>query len=182
MGEFDTLLGVAIPTVIGLVTIVSYHLWNRRNRSDKIKENKQLSIADVEKTARDKIKEEQATARELSGQAKALALDVKQDMKEHIDRLISVLKQDIELSRTQIYAKIDVIDLRLAQLKIDLMEHILNEKDEDVRMQKQIEFIKQLKGGQGGKGGEGGEGGESAEGVRGHKGQEGKEGEKGEES
>jgi hypothetical protein len=144
MGEYDTVLTIALPALIGVISIVSFHLWSKRNRGDKVVENRQTLQKEVEEVARTKAKEEEITRRELESSAKVLATDVKQDMKDHIDRLIHVLKQDIELGRTQTYAKIDTIDYRLAQLKIDLMDHIINEKDERVRMQKSIEMIQTM--------------------------------------
>lgn len=65
-------------------------------------------------------------------------------MKYHIDRLIVILKQDIELQRTMTYSKLDTIDARVAQVKIDLMNHIVQEKDERVRMQRSIDFFQTM--------------------------------------
>jgi hypothetical protein len=144
MGEYDTLIGIGITALIGIISIISFHLWNKRNRTDKVVENRQTLAADVEKIAREKIKEEQNIARELAVTSQALALDVKQSMKDHIQQLITTLKQDIALSGQIAEAKIDKLDYRIAQIKIDLMEHILEEKDERVRVRKSIEMLQTM--------------------------------------
>ena len=142
MADFDyTYIAVAVATVGGVVGTL---LFNARNRKDKIIETRQTLAADVEKIAREKIKEEQSIARELAVTSQALALDVKQSMKDHIQQLISTLKQDIDFRQAQTYSKIDILDTKLAQIKIDLMEHILDEKDERIRMQRSIEFLQTM--------------------------------------
>ena len=99
---------------------------------------------DVERTAREKATAERGLARELAEHSERVALDVKQSMKDHISQLISTLKQDIELQRTLTYAKIDVMDIKIQQTKIDMAEHIKEEKDERVRMQRSIEFLQTM--------------------------------------
>jgi hypothetical protein len=142
MVDFDVLpYAIAIATVAG---VIGTWIYNSRTRKDRILETRQTLAADVEKIAREKIKEEQSIARDLAVTSQALALDVKQSMKDHIQQLISTLKQDIALSAEQAESKIDKLDYRLAQIKIDLMEHILGEKDERVRMQRSIEMLQTM--------------------------------------
>jgi K+ transporter len=142
MVDFDVLpYAIAIATVAG---VIGTWVYNSRTRKDRITETRQTLAADVEKIAREKIKEEQSIARDLAVTSQALALDVKQNMKEHIQQLISTLKQDIALSAEQAEAKIDKLDYRLAQIKIDLMEHIMEEKDEKIRMQRSIEMLQTM--------------------------------------
>jgi len=65
-------------------------------------------------------------------------------MKDHIQQLISTLKQDIELSRTIVYSKMDAMDNKIAQVKIDLMDHIMRQTDINQREQKSIEFLQTM--------------------------------------
>ena len=65
-------------------------------------------------------------------------------MKDHVSNLVNTLKSDIEFRQAQTYARIDTIDTKVIQIKIDLMEHIINEKDERARMQKSIEFLQTM--------------------------------------
>ncbi len=94
--------------------------------------------------ARDTKKDADDLASRLAEANEKTAIGVKRDMKDHIGQLVSVLKQDIDFRQAQTYSKIDLIDMRLAQVKIDLMEHIINEKDERSRMQKSIEFLQTM--------------------------------------
>jgi hypothetical protein len=144
MGEYDTLLGIGITALIGIISIISFHIWNKRNRTDKVQENAQTSQMKLEEAYKLKTKDEETTRRELESSAKLLALDVKQNMKEHIQQLITTLKQDIALTGQIAEAKIDKLDYRIAQIKIDLMEHILEEKDERVRVRKSIEMLQTM--------------------------------------
>jgi hypothetical protein len=142
MADFDYVpYTVAIATIAG---VIGTWIYNSRTRKDRIIETRQTLAADVEKIAREKIKEEQGIARELAVTSQALALDVKQSMKDHIAQLISTLKQDIALSAEKAESKIDKLDYRLAQIKIDLMEHIMGEKDERIRMQRSIEMLQPM--------------------------------------
>ena len=141
----DVYLIIGIVSAVGVVGgIVATNYWNTRMRKDKVVETRQTLQQDVEKVARDKFKEEQSLAKELAGSSAALALDVKQSMKEHVDRLIVTLKSDIELQRVQTYAKMDTIEQKTAQIKIDLMQHIIEEKDDRIRMQKSIDFFQTM--------------------------------------
>jgi len=138
------ILFLVVGVIVAVAGIVGTNIWSNKQRTDRLQERKQVQNMEVEKLARDKIKEEQILARELAAKSAALALDVKQDMKDHIDRLIVILKQDIELSRVQAYAKLDTIESKVAQVKIDLMDHIEHEKDERIRMQRSIDFFQTM--------------------------------------
>lgn len=141
----DNFLLIGIVTaVITAVGILAGFYWNSRLRKDKVVETRESLRADVERTANIKQKEEQTLAKEVARENKALALEVKQDMKDHVDRLIHTFKQDVELERVRTYAKMDSIDSRVAQIKIDLMDHIIDEKDERVRMQRSIDFFQTM--------------------------------------
>jgi len=133
-----------IGVAVAVAGIVGTNIWSNKQRTDRLAERKQVQNMEVDKTARDKIKEEQILAKTVASDAAALALEVKKDMKEHVDRLIIILKQDIELSRVQAYAKMDSLEAKTAQIKIDLMQHIADEKDERVRMQRSIDFFQTM--------------------------------------
>jgi len=133
-----------VGAAVAAIGVIGTQLYNRSQRKDKTVETRQSLQADVESVARAKFKEEQVTAGALASNAASLALNVKQDMKEHIDRLIVVLKQDLEMQKIQTYGRMDGLETRIAQIKIDLMEHILNEKDERLRMQKSIDFFQTM--------------------------------------
>src|SRR6185436_9031654 len=94
--------------------------------------------------ARDTKKDADDLASRLAATNENTAIGVKRDMKDHIGQLVDVLKQDIEFRQAQTYSKIELLDVKLAQVKIDLMEHIINEKDERLRMQKSIEFLQTM--------------------------------------
>ena len=94
--------------------------------------------------ARDTKKDADELAERLATKNRQVAIEVKQDMKDHVSNLVNVLKSDIEFRQAQTYSKIDTLDARVAQIKIDLMEHIINEKDERSRMQKSIEFLQTM--------------------------------------
>ena len=141
----DTYLIIGIITaVITVAGIVATVYWNSRNRKDKIVESRQSLLADVESAATEKQKEEQTLAKEVARENKALAIEVKEDMKAHIDRLVAILKSDINLQKVQAYATMDKIDNKIAQLKIDLMNHIENERDDHTRIQKSIDFLQTM--------------------------------------
>jgi len=133
-----------IGVVIAAGGVIGTQVYYKQARKDKQVETRQSLQADVESTARNKIKEEQVLARELAGQSAALALDVKQDMKDHIDRLIVILKGEIELASVRTYSKMGEIDTKVVQLKQDLISHIEQEKDELTRMQRSIDFFQTM--------------------------------------
>jgi len=133
-----------VGVAVAVAGIVGTNIWSNKQRTDRLAERKQVQNMEVEKAAREKQKEEQSLAREVAKENKALALEVKQDMKDHVDRLIVTLKQDIELQRVQSYAKLDSLEAKTAQIKIDLMQHIADEKDERVRMQRSIDFFQTM--------------------------------------
>ena len=133
-----------ISIVVAAGGIVATQIWNNKQRKDRVEERREMLQHDTERTAIEKSKVERQTADSLSNNAAALALNVKQDMKEHIDRLIVILKQDIELQRVLTYGKIDALDTKVAQVKIDLMQHIIDEKEDRIRMQRSIDFIQTL--------------------------------------
>ena len=141
--DFNIII-LIVGVSIAAAGFIGTQLYNRTQRKDKVIETRQSMQADVEQVARTKFKEEQQLAGALASNAAALALNVKQDMKDHIDRLVVVLKQDVEMQRILTYAKMEGLETRIGQLKIDLMEHILNEKDERVRMQKSIDFFQTM--------------------------------------
>jgi len=142
MAEFDFIpYLVTVGTIAGVIIAFYYQ---SRGRKDKVVENRLALQARVEETARHKAKEEELTRKELESSAKMLALDVKQDMKEHITQLVHTLKQDIELSRVTAYAKMDQIDNKIAQVKINLMDYIANQTDVNQRQQKSIEFLQTM--------------------------------------
>jgi len=133
-----------VGVVIAVAGIVGTNIWSNKQRTDRLQERKQVQNMEVEKVAREKVKEEQALARELAKQSAELALDVKQNMKEHVDRLVLTLKSDIELQRTVAYAQMEKLDSKIAQVKIDLMEAIGRIEDERVRMQRSIDFFQTM--------------------------------------
>ncbi len=94
--------------------------------------------------ARDTQKDATELAERLAEKNRQIAIEVKQDMKDHISNLVNTLKSDIEFRQAQTYARMDTLDSKVAQVKIDLMEHIINEKDERARMQKSIEFLQTM--------------------------------------
>ena len=130
------LVGVVIAAG-GLIGTLFYSKVLRRS-------NKGSLQLELDEAYRQKTKDEKTTADSLAYSAEKLATSVKQDMKEHIDRLILVLKSDIELQRTITYGKIDTLDSKIVQLKIDLMQHIIDEKDDRIRMQKSIDFFQTM--------------------------------------
>ena len=135
---------LVVGVAVAVAGIVGTNIWSNKQRTDRLQERKQVQTMEVEKAAREKQKEEQTLAKEVAKENKALALEVKQDMKDHVDRLIVTLKQDIELQRVQSYAKLDSLEAKTAQIKIDLMQHIADEKDERVRMQRSIDFFQTM--------------------------------------
>jgi len=135
---------VVVGIAVAAAGVIGTQMYNRSSRKDKQVETKQSMQADVEATARTKIKEEQILARELAGQSAALALDVKQDMKDHINRLIDILKREIELASVRAESKMGNIDNKVIQLKQDLYDHIEREKEELTRMQRSIDFFQTM--------------------------------------
>ena len=149
MGDYDLIyVLIGIASAIGVIYGIYYQGKNRKDtvidRRDKVEETRAKLQREVELTARDKLREEAKTRAELELSAKLLAADVKQNMKEHIAQLISTLKQDIELSRSLAYSRMDAMDVKIAQNKIDLMEHIIHEKDERIRMQKALDMLQTM--------------------------------------
>jgi hypothetical protein len=121
----------------GLIGTLFYSKVLRRS-------NKGSLQLEIEEAQRQKTKDEKVTADALAGSAAALAQNVKQDMKDHIDRLIKIMQSDTEMQRVQTYAKLDSLDTKIAQVKIDLIEHIINEKDDRLRMQRSIDFLQTM--------------------------------------
>jgi hypothetical protein len=150
MGDYDLfiIIGGVVASAVGVIAGIYYQGRTRKDtvtdKKDKVEETRAKLQREVELTARDKLKEETKTRQDLELSAKLLAADVKQNMKEHIGQLIFTLKQDIELSRSQAYSRMDSMDVKIAQNKIDLMEHILHEKDESIRMQKAIDMLQTM--------------------------------------
>jgi len=65
-------------------------------------------------------------------------------MKDHIDRLLQILKGEIELANVRAYSKMGEIDSKVMQLKTDLFAHIEQEKNELTRMQRSIDFFQTM--------------------------------------
>lgn len=142
--EFTATVLPIISVVVIIVGIVVGWIWQSILRKDRRRMDMQVSAADVEKAAVEKRKEEQALAKDLKEHNEKVALDVKQNMKDHISQLISTLKQDIELQRSIIYSKIDLVDIKVQQTKIDLVEHIKNYTSLEQRMTRSIEFLQTM--------------------------------------
>jgi len=133
-----------LGVVIAAGGVIGTQVYYKQARKDKQVETRQSLQADVETVARTKLKEEQEMAGELASSAAELARNVKQDMKDHIDRLIVILKGEIELASVRAYSKMGEIDSKVVQLKIDLTQHIEREKDELTRMQRSIDFFQTM--------------------------------------
>jgi len=126
--------------IIGFSGLVGTLFYNKILR----RSNKGSLQLEIEEAQRQKTKDEKVTADALASSTALLAQNVKQDMKDHIDRLIKVLKSDIELQRVMTYSKLDQLDSKIGQIKIDLMQHIIDEKDDRTRMQRSIDFIQTM--------------------------------------
>jgi hypothetical protein len=94
--------------------------------------------------ARDTKKDADDLAERLSQENERKAIAVRQDMRDHVSSVIQTLRQDIELQSSRIFSKIDNLDWRQQQNKISLAEHIQNERDENARMMKSIEFLQTM--------------------------------------
>ena len=134
------ILGITLT----VAAIIGGWIWQSRTRKDKMISDRRSFDFDVERTAREKGIAERGVAKELAEHSEKLALDVKQSMKEHISQLIITLKQDIELQRTIIYSKIDTLDVKIQQNKIDLAEHIKDYHNLEERITHSIEFLQTM--------------------------------------
>jgi len=133
-----------IGVLVAAAGVVGTQVYYKQARKDRVVETRQSLLADVEQTAREKSKQEQTLAKEVAIENKALAATVKQDMKDHIDRLLQILKGEIELANVRAYSKMGEIDSKVMQLKTDLFAHIEQEKDELTRMQRSIDFFQTM--------------------------------------
>jgi len=139
-----SIIFVIVGVVIAAGGVIGTQFYYRSARKDKVIETRQSLLADVEQTARDKSKQELSLAKEVAVENKALAATVKQDMKDHIDRLLQILKGEIELANVRAYSKMGEIDSKVMQLKTDLFSHIEQEKEELTRMQRSIDFFQTM--------------------------------------
>ena len=135
---------LVVGVVIAVVGTIGTQMFYRNASKEKKVETRQSLQQDVEQVAREKFKEEQVTAGTLAANAAQLAREVKQDMKDHVDRLIVILKGEIELASVRSYSKMGEIDTKVVQLKQDLINHIEQEKDELTRMQRSIDFFQTM--------------------------------------
>jgi len=134
VGDFDTsFIIVIISVIVAVGGFVASQLWNIRNRKDS-----------VETALRAKRKEEQDLARDLKEHNERVAEDVKKDMRDHVDQLIGSLKLNLELERSMIYHKIELLEVKVLQDKIDLAEHIKNQNNVNEREQKALEFLQTM--------------------------------------
>jgi len=143
MADYNIIF-IVVGIMVAAAGVIGTQLYNRSARKDKVVETRQSLLADVEQTARDKSKQELTLAKEVAVENKALAATVKQDMKDHIDRLLQILKGEIELANVRAYSKMGEIDSKVMQLKTDLFAHIEQEKDELTRMQRSIDFFQTM--------------------------------------
>jgi len=143
MADYNIIF-IVVGIVVAAAGVIGTQIYNRSARKDKVVETRQSLLADVEQTARDKSKQELTLAKEVAVENKALAATVKQDMKDHIDRLLQILKGEIELANVRAYSKMGEIDSKVMQLKTDLFAHIEQEKDELTRMQRSIDFFQTM--------------------------------------
>ena len=90
-----------IGVLVAAAGVVGTQVYYKQARKDRVVETRQSLLADVEQTAREKSKQEQTLAKEVAIENKALAATVKQDMKDHIDRLLQILKGEIELANVR---------------------------------------------------------------------------------
>jgi len=138
MAGTDVYLIIGVfTTVIGIIGTLFYSKVLRRSNKGQL----QLQI---EEAQRQKLRDEKVTADALASGAEKIALGVRQDMKDHIDRLIVILKGEIELASVRSYAKMGEIDSKVMQLKTDLIQHIEREKEELTRMQRSIDFFQTM--------------------------------------
>ena len=87
---------------------------------------------------------ERELAKELAEQNKIIALEVREEGREYITQVISIMKQDIELARSLITSKIEVLDLKMQQ-RIEMNElELRNMKHDIARAQKALEFIQTM--------------------------------------
>ncbi len=133
-----------VGVIVAAGGVVGTQFYYRSAKKEKQVETRQSLLADVEQTAREKSKQEQQLAKEVAVENKLLAAQVKQDMKDHIDRLLQILKGEIELSNVRSYSKMGEIDTKVVQLKQDLIQHIEREKEELTRMQRSIDFFQTM--------------------------------------
>jgi len=143
MADYNIIF-IVVGIMVAAAGVIGTQLYNRSARKDKVVETRQSLLADVEQTARDKSKQEQTLAKEVATENKLLAAQVKQDMRDHIDRLLQILKGEIELANVRSYSKMGEIDSKVMQLKTDLVAHIEQEKDELTRMQRSIDFFQTM--------------------------------------
>src|SRR4029078_10410603 len=90
---------VIVGVEVAVAGIIGTNIWSNKQRTDRLQERKQVQNMEVEKLAREKVKEEELLARELVQHNEQTALEVKQDIVDHISRTIADVKKDIELSR-----------------------------------------------------------------------------------
>ena len=133
-----------VGIVIAAVGLVAANIWNSRMQKDTNTQSTTMMVENIDKAAKEKWREERLLAQEVAQHNKELAMDIKQDMKNHIDSLIRILKGDIELQRVQAYSQIDKLDTKVQQINIDIARHIEEEKNEHIRIQKSIDFLQTM--------------------------------------
>jgi len=134
VADFDSsFIIVIISVVVAIGGFITSQLWNARNRKDTL-----------DAAARTKSKEERDLAEDLKEHQERVAEDVKKDMRDHVDQLIGSLKLNLELERSMIYHKIELLEVKVLQDKIDLAEHIKNQNNVNEREQKALEFLQTM--------------------------------------
>jgi hypothetical protein len=139
MTDYGNLLLIigAMIAFSGLIGTLFYSKILRRS-------NKGSLQLEIEAAQRQKLRDEKITADELATSAEKLAIGVRQDMKDHVDRLVAIIESKMELASVRSYSKMGEIDSKVMQLKQDLMNHIEDEKEELTRMQRSIDFFQTM--------------------------------------
>ncbi len=133
-----------ITIAVGLAGFIAAQFWNARNRKDKQTSDKLVSVAEVEKLAREKVTSERNLARELAEENRKVAMEVRSEGREYINQVIGTMKQDVELARSLIVSRLEVMDLKMQQkMAVSAME-IKNMKNDIARAQKALEFIQTM--------------------------------------
>ena len=121
----DDILTILLSIIIVIVISIGLFTFFKLRRMSTSKSKETL------KTAKNKTISEHDLAKELSEQNKIIALEVREEGREYINKVISIMKQDIDLARSLITSKIEVMDLKMQQ-RIEMNELELRNMKHDI--------------------------------------------------
>ena len=148
-----------LPFVVAIVPVILTFYYFKVTTKQKRKSDYRTDILTTEEIARQKQKDEEATARikqkdeeekarEVKETARQIALGVKQETLEDINKTMNNMKHVIEMTKQYIESELKLMRQVSGQLRKDLEDHISEQEKTIEKMEKNLSLLSQFVWGQ----------------------------------